>query len=144
MRKPGDFPVDLNAFDAYLRIIACTLAAVGAGTHPQNQHFERYARFRLFLDAGHHRRRHGIVIVHARQLRVLTHDGLDTEEDIRGENDAVVRLLHLQIVVNRLALIQQIVLPEGEIRTPAQYAAQQKQKHCRCGENRLPPDAYEI
>ena len=54
------------------------------------------------------------VVVHAGKAAVLHLDRLHAEEHVRREDDAPVVLFDLQVVVDRFALVAQVLLPEGE------------------------------
>ena len=134
--KGRDLLIDLHALDFHVPIVLPALCGIGAGAHAQNQ----YPTVLRLLSLHHQRRGHGVIIVHAREPLLLHIDGLDSEEHVGGKYDAPVIFLHLEIIVDRLPLVGQVALPEGEAVGMPQRAAQQiAQKGSRSPSH--PPDA---
>ena len=144
MGEPGDLLVDLHALNVHGRIEAGTLAAVGSGPHAENQKVEVLFPGVFLLHACHHGCGHCIVVVHTGEPRVLPENGLDAEEHVGGEDHTVVSFLYLEIVVNRLPLVQKIVFPEGKVGLVPKCAAQQEEDRPHNGSDTPDPGTDEV
>ena len=88
--------IDFNTFHRYTRQITHALACIGPGTHSQYQDVQVLSGIHPLT---HKRGRHGIVIIHPRQIGVLQIDGLHTKQYIGGQNHLILVLLYLQIIL---------------------------------------------
>ena len=69
---------------------------------------------------------------------------MHAEQDIGRENDFVGRVLDLQIVVNRFALVKQIFLPKRKAIRVTDDAAQNKNRDGSRAENFLRANAHKV
>ena len=123
-----DFLVYLHSLQRHSPVILPALHRICTRAHTQNQSLTLL----WCLSLHHQRRRHGIVIVHPCEPLILHVYGLHAEKHVGGEDHAAGALLNLQIIVDRLPLIGQILLPEGEAAGKAGHAAEQKTRRgCR-------------
>ena len=103
----GDLSVDLHALDRAGGKIIQTLPGIGARPVAEHEHA------RLLLGADHGRGER-VVVIHARETAVLHHHRLHAEEHVGRKHDAALVLLDLQVVVDRFALVAQVLFPESE------------------------------
>ena len=85
-----DFRIDLHSLHWNAVKVFPALPGIGSGSHAQDKNF-----FLFPAAPGHQRRRQGVVIIHPRQGIVLFQNGLDAEEYIGRQNDAVVIFFYL-------------------------------------------------
>ena len=127
-RQIRDLFVNLNALHRHVPEVGPALVRICTRPHAENQ---RIAVRRVIL-SRHQRRRHCIVIVHARQPFVLHQNGLYPEEHICRQNDIPVILFHLQVIINGLPFESQIIFPEREaVRCPEHTAQKKENRRCR-------------
>ena len=136
----GDLLVNLHPLHLGLGKILGALAGIGSGAVTQDEDTGLIS----LLNARHDRGRQSVVIVHPREAVILHHHRLDPKEDVGGEDDLLLRLLHLEVVVNRLPLVRQVVLPEGEAAAVANDGTEDKEDHSHKAGLPLDPGADEI
>ena len=115
--------IDLHSLNGARRKVCPALPGIGAGAVTKHQDRRGIAL------STHKRGSESIVIVHAGKTSVLHLDRLYAKKHICGENYLTLILPNLQIIVNRLAFIGQILLPESKGITPAERQAQKKHEN---------------
>ena len=113
VRKIRDLLVDLHAFHVRSRKIIQGLLGKGSRSHSKDQ---AAASFLLpcICHPCHHVGRQRIIVIHSRQAVVFHAYRLHADHHVGGKRGITLRVLHLQIVVDRFSLVGKILCPEGK------------------------------